>query len=94
MMDGQKAVKAKITGKVQGVNFRAWTRAEALRLGLRGRVRNSPDGAVDALIAGPEAAVSQMVELLWEGPSAASVAGVETTDAPLQDLPPDFRIER
>ncbi|MCJ8517327.1 acylphosphatase [Pseudorhizobium tarimense] len=94
MAIGEKALRARITGKVQGVNFRAWTRDEALRLGLRGKVSNSPDGSVDALIAGPEAAVSQMVELFWEGPPAASVAGVETMDVSEPDLSDGFRIER
>ena len=49
------AVRVRITGRVQGVYFRGWTRDEAARLGLDGWVRNEADGSVTALIAGPAA---------------------------------------
>jgi acylphosphatase len=52
-MDGQtKAVLVRIEGSVQGVGFRAWTQSEASRLGLRGWVRNEPDGSVAAHLEG------------------------------------------
>jgi acylphosphatase len=82
-----------ITGRVQGVSFRFWARSEAERLGLSGWVRNEPDGSVSALIAGPDGAVTIMLERFWEGPGGAVVADVraEATDA--ADVPPvGFRI--
>lgn len=75
--------RVRITGRVQHVAFRAWTRDQAQRLGLKGWVRNEHDGSVAALIAGPEQAVARMLELLEKGPPAARVASVrgEAVDA-------------
>ncbi len=47
------ALRARITGRVQGVAFRAWTRSEAKQRGLSGWVRNESDGSVRALFIGP-----------------------------------------
>ena len=52
MASERRAVRVRIAGRVQGVNFRAWTRDEAERLGLDGWVRNEADGSVTALLAG------------------------------------------
>jgi acylphosphatase len=75
------AVRARITGRVQGVWFRAWTKAEAEARGLSGWVRNEPDGSVAALIAGPEDAVGEMVAALHGGPPRARVDAVEVEPA-------------
>ncbi|CUI00625.1 acylphosphatase [Leisingera aquaemixtae] len=72
------AVKARVTGRVQGVAFRAWARAEAMRHGLTGWVRNEPDGSVRALLMGPSASVADMVRRMGRGPGAASVKDVLT----------------
>lgn len=85
---------ARITGRVQGVAFRAWTRAAATRLGLRGWVRNDADGAVSAVLAGPEQVVDAMVTALHEGPAAAAVRDVQVRDAPDADVPDGFEIRR
>jgi len=87
----EKAFLVSIHGRVQGVGFRMWTEREAQVLGLRGWVRNEPDGSVAALIGGPEEAVARMVELFWSGPSGAAVTGVETKPVNPADLPPRFR---
>ena len=50
MSDDPKAVQVRITGIVQGVGFRDWTRHEAMGLGLTGWVRNEADGSVAALL--------------------------------------------
>jgi len=70
-----------VTGRVQGVFFRAWTEENALMLGLDGWVRNRRDGSVEALIAGEESTVEDMIARCHEGPSAAAVAEVEVTNA-------------
>ena len=75
-----RIVRFRITGRVQGVGFRAWTRDRARELGLRGWVRNEADGAVTGVMAGPEAAVAGMVEALHAGPRFARVDRVEVTD--------------
>ena len=66
-----------ISGRVQGVNFRYYTRQQALRLGLSGWVRNLWDGRVEVLLEGEEATVRQMVDWCHTGPPAAYVVGVE-----------------
>jgi acylphosphatase len=55
-------------------------------------VRNERDGSVTALIAGPEAAVAEMVGRLRQGPSAAAVSAVAVEDAEADDLPERFSI--
>ncbi|MEK1891238.1 MAG: acylphosphatase [Phyllobacterium sp.] len=92
MQDKHRAKRVRISGRVQGVSFRVWTRMEARRLGLGGWVRNEPDGTVTALIEGPDAAVSAMLDLFWQGPPGASVADVKTEDAGMADMAGDFRI--
>jgi acylphosphatase len=69
---------ASITGRVQGVAFRAWTQAEARARGLTGWVRNEADGSVSALLHGPRDAVAAMVAALHDGPGAARVDSVKT----------------
>lgn len=71
-----KAVAVSVTGRVQGVGYRAWT-AEAARVrGLRGWVRNRHDGTVEALLVGDEAAVDDLLAALWDGPPAARIERV------------------
>ena len=86
-------MRVRVTGRVQGVWFRGWTRAEAERLGLSGWVRNAADGSVEAVVAGPEAAVEAMVAALHRGPELARVDGVEVT-ASEEAVPAGFEIRR
>lgn len=83
-MDERKAVLVRIDGRVQGVCYRAWTVAEALRLGIGGWVRNRRDGSVEALFAGSPEAVDRMLDACWQGPPAAKVSAVvpTSTDVP------------
>jgi acylphosphatase len=88
-------VRAIVVGRVQGVGFRAWTRAQAVAPGLRGFVRNRRSGDVEAVIAGPAASVETLCGLLRCGPPEALVERVEVTEADAGDLAaggaPDFR---
>lgn len=86
------AVRIRVSGRVQGVSFRIWTKRQAEKLGLRGWVRNERDGSVTALIAGPETAVASMLELLWEGPRGAAVSSVVSEPATPENLPAGFDI--
>jgi acylphosphatase len=81
-MSDTKAVNALISGKVQGVWFRAWTVEQAQKRGLVGWVRNRNDGSVEALFAGPAEKVDDMVQACRQGPPLAKVAGVAVTPAP------------
>lgn len=62
-----------VSGRVQGVFYRAWTADQARGLGVAGWVRNLPDGSVEALLEGSETAVGQMIEAMRTGPPAARV---------------------
>jgi acylphosphatase len=66
-----------ISGRVQGVFFRANARREALRLGVKGWIRNLYDGRVEAVIEGEEDKVKMMVEWCKRGPPGAIVSKVE-----------------
>ena len=67
----------RVRGRVQGVSFRAATRARAISLGLAGEARNLSDGSVLVTAFGPEAALDALADWLWQGPPAARVAVVE-----------------
>ena len=76
-MADQKAIAATITGRVQGVGYRYAAMAVAKELGLKGWVRNTPDGSVEAWAQGDDAVVGAFVEYLEQGPRSARVASVD-----------------
>ncbi len=76
----EPARRVRVTGRVQGVFFRAWTQQQARELGVRGWVRNSGDGSVEAHLEGDEAAVKALMQRLWQGPPAAKVDNVEAAE--------------
>lgn len=90
----QIAHTVRVTGRVQGVAYRAWARSQAVALGLRGWIRNRDDGSVLALIAGPEDAVKAMVAAMSEGPGAARVTDVWVEEADPGEVPEGFEITR
>ena len=69
-----------ISGRVQGVGFRAGAQHHAQRLGLNGWARNLPDGRVEALVWGDSQAVEQMVAWCRRGPSHAHVTDVQVVE--------------
>jgi len=68
-----------ISGRVQGVFYRASTKSEASNLGLSGWVKNLPDGRVEALVCGEENIVNQLIKWMHTGPAGAKVSKVDTT---------------
>ncbi len=66
-----------ISGRVQGVFFRAHTREQALKRGVTGWVRNLPDGRVEAVFEGEEDDVRSVIEWCRHGPPFARVENVE-----------------
>jgi acylphosphatase len=82
-----------VSGRVQGVFYRASTRERALELGCRGYARNLPDGRVEVLAVGADDAVLALIKWLWQGPPAAHVTDVAVSDVDpgtLTDLPNAF----
>ena len=75
------SVRLRITGRVQGVGYRAWAMQTARGLGLRGWVRNRRDGSVEALLTGDDDAVERMIEACRDGPWGARVVDVAVSDA-------------
>jgi acylphosphatase len=71
-------LSAHVTGRVQGVGFRAATRRRAEQLGLTGWVRNRADGSVELVAEGLETALHDLIAFLVEGPPAAVVTDVES----------------
>jgi acylphosphatase len=71
----------RIRGRVQGVWYRGWTVDEAERRGLSGWVRNRRDGSVEALFAGDDTAVAEMIEACRRGPDLAEVESVASEPA-------------
>jgi acylphosphatase len=76
-----------VSGRVQGVGYRAWVEETAAAKGLDGWVRNRRDGTVEAVFAGSDAAVTDMITACHRGPSPARVTAVATheEDARLLD---------
>ena len=83
-----------ITGKVQGVWYRASAKDKALALGLKGKVWNEPDGTVGALVQGPDDLVSEFIEWCKEGPMLAEVNDVVVSEQPMTESYTGFEITR
>ena len=86
-----KSVRVLISGRVQGVWFRAWIKRQATALGLNGWVRNCRNGEVEALFAGPVESVDTMIAQCRKGPPLACVNAVSSEQDELPKAP-GFRI--
>ena len=86
-----QATRFIIRGRVQGVFFRASTREQAQRLGLRGHARNLPDGRVEVLAVGTDDAIQQLEQWLQHGPTSARVDHVERSSTEV-DARDDFSV--
>jgi acylphosphatase len=81
-----------ISGRVQGVFFRAYTRETAMTLNLTGWVRNLYDGSVEAVFEGGDTNVQSMLEWCKKGPPHAVVRHVDASEEPYTGEFRDFRI--
>ncbi|HLO79519.1 MAG TPA: acylphosphatase [Chitinophagaceae bacterium] len=79
-----KAKSIKISGKVQGVNFRYYTKQEALRLGIQGTVMNLDDGSVLVRAEGEPEQIEAFINWCKTGPSRARVDGLDIKDVPVE----------
>ncbi len=92
MSGGDKVVRCVVSGRVQGVWYRASTRNKAIELGLRGSVRNLSGGDVEVVMAGSPDAVMTMCQWLWSGPPGARVSGVTVAECDEQ-VGPEFLVD-
>lgn len=82
-----------ISGIVQGVNFRYYTRETARKLNLTGWVKNLPDGRVEAIAEGEEKAIDEFIEWCKHGPPSARVDKVEAKKGRYTGEFRDFKID-
>ena len=75
-------IRAFISGRVQGVFYRDWTKRAAEQFGVKGWVRNFSDGQVEAFLEGEEGAVTALVNAFSEGSEFSQVTGVEAREEP------------
>ena len=88
------ARRCHVSGRVQGVFFRASTRDRARELGVTGYARNLPDGRVEVLACGKPDAVEALCRWLWQGSPSSQVTTVDVSAVPMSELgeaPTSFR---
>lgn len=90
---GTECRRFRVTGRVQGVFYRAATQERALQLGLTGWVRNVDNGDVELVACGDRANLTQLEQWLWQGPPTARVSAVQGQVVPVQNYA-DFEIRR
>lgn len=81
-----------LSGRVQGVGFRAFTRRNAQRLGVSGWVKNLSDGRVEAVIYGDKDKVEDLISRMETGPSLAEVEDIEVEEQKTPPAEKDFQI--
>jgi acylphosphatase len=86
------ARRCRVSGRVQGVFYRASAARHAAQLRVTGHARNLPGGEVEVLACGAASDVQAFIEWLWIGPSAAKVTAVQVAEAelPAGEWPRDF----
>ncbi|HEY3272433.1 MAG TPA: acylphosphatase [Methanocella sp.] len=75
-----KAIEVIVAGRVQKVGFRAFTRRNAIMLGVKGYVENTGDGKVHAVLEGDEHQIDKLLELIRQGPGVAEVREVKVNE--------------
>jgi acylphosphatase len=86
------SIHAIVTGRVQGVYYRASLRREAVRLGLNGCVKNLGDGGVEFFARGSALSVDTLVKWSRQGPPLARVTGIEVLDSQIDECFDGFEI--
>jgi acylphosphatase len=85
-METTICIRCVVTGRVQGVAYRAATQHRAYALNLTGYAKNLPDGNVEILACGAGRDINALREWLWEGPRLAQVSGIQCSSVTNQDL--------
>jgi acylphosphatase len=87
-----QAVRVVVSGRVQGVGFRAWVVRQATELGIAGSVWNRPDGGVEAEAVGSGAVLERFVAALRQGPRMARVEQVSEQWFECREAPRGFQV--
>lgn len=85
-MPNKLCIHCYVSGKVQGVWFRANTQKKAQQLTISGWVRNLPDGRVEVMACGDKKDLEKLYEWLKQGPELAKVSGVSYEELPWQEF--------
>jgi len=88
-----KKVRVTVSGKVQGVWFRATTYEKALELGVKGYVRNLANGSVEFVAAGDDTKVDELIQWAQQGPSLAHVTDIKVDVLEYDDEYSDFKVK-
>ncbi len=91
-MSAPAEARVVVTGRVQGVFFRASTRESAIRQGVRGFVRNLPGRQVEAVLQGERSAVEHVIAFMREGPPGAVVTEISVEWRDPTGLPEGFHV--
>jgi len=86
------AVHVRVSGRVQGVYYRAFTQERAIALGVKGWVRNVPGGGVEAVLEGKRKQVGELLKSMKSGPTGSLVLGMELSELEAKGYE-DFEIE-
>jgi acylphosphatase len=86
------AVHVRVSGRVQGVFYRAFTKDKARELGVKGWVRNIPGGGVEAVLEGERQKVGELLRHMKSGPAGSMVLGMEFSELECKNYE-DFTIE-
>ncbi len=86
------SVHVRVSGRVQGVYYRAFTQDKARELGIKGWVRNIPGGGVEAVLEGERQKVGELLRLMKSGPAGSMVLGMEFSELESKGYE-DFQIE-
>ena len=86
-------VRVRVSGRVQGVGYRSFTRSQAAELGVKGWVKNLPGGGVEALLQGESKTVGELLSLMKEGPAGALVSGMDISEVRCQEIE-EFKVVR
>ncbi len=86
------AVHVRVSGRVQGVYYRAFTLERAKALGVKGWVRNVPGGGVEAFLEGERKQIGELLKAMKSGPTGAIILGMELSELEAKGYE-DFEIE-
>lgn len=88
-----QAKRITVHGRVQGVGFRSFVHHSALKLGLKGKVRNCPDSTVEIVVEGKAGKIEKLIEEVRQGPGFSLVQRVDVVDIPVKGSYGSFMIE-